>query len=144
MNQLTHFYLWKQQVCYNGKWTCKHCEIFCSVLLAREMICNSLHFPPDSNLCARFPFPFTSCLFLRNSQSNVSQIFSVTLLWCLLSMSKSTVEPGYNDISLCDISSIVSDILWCQNSLLSTTTLCCLVMTTVVYDTKYSVRFMIL
>jgi len=59
-------------------------------------------------------------------------------------MSKSTVEPGYNDISLCDISSIVSDILWCQNSLLSTTTLCCLVMTTVVYDTKYSVRFMIL
>jgi hypothetical protein len=25
-----------------------------------------------------------------------------------------TVEPGYNDISLCDISLIASDILWCQ------------------------------
>jgi hypothetical protein len=25
-----------------------------------------------------------------------------------------TVEPGYNDIVLCDTSSIASDILWCQ------------------------------
>jgi hypothetical protein len=31
-----------------------------------------------------------------------------------LTLSLNTVEPGYNDIGLCDISSITSDILWYQ------------------------------
>jgi hypothetical protein len=33
---------------------------------------------------------------------------------CCRGKSVSTVELGYNDIGLCDTSSIASDILWCQ------------------------------
>jgi hypothetical protein len=33
---------------------------------------------------------------------------------CFLEVIQNTVEPGYNDIGLCDTSSIASDILWYQ------------------------------
>jgi hypothetical protein len=35
------------------------------------------------------------------------------LVWHTASTAN-TVEPGYNDIGLCDTSSIASDFLWCQ------------------------------
>jgi hypothetical protein len=56
-----------------------------------------------------------------------------------------TVEPGYNDIGLCDTSSITSDILVSIDSLLLTITLYCSVLTTLIYKgTKYSVPFIAL
>jgi len=37
------------------------------------------------------------------------------LIWpCYAHLWVDTVEPGYNDIGLCDTSSITSDILWYQ------------------------------
>jgi hypothetical protein len=55
------------------------------------------------------------------------------------------VELGYNNIGLCNSLSVASTFLILINSSLLTTTLCSLVIITIVYNvTKYSVSFMML
>jgi len=63
------------------------------------------------------PWVRCKCLLICNDnrKSVLNYVCTVYLVsWYLPHLELNTVKPSYNDIGLCDISSVASDILWYQ------------------------------